>query len=152
MKRILLISAATILLLPVCRLYPQQKKQSLPRVLSAGMPFYPPFARTASTQGIVTLRVSTDGKHVKSVDSESGHPLLVKDAKANVRTWEFEPHKPTSFDVRFTYKLLPPLPCEMEFDLYDPQYQSTLLQLPMSVEINAVMSRFCDPAVTIEGK
>jgi hypothetical protein len=151
-KRVLLIGAAMILLLSVFKLYSQQKNQSLPRVVSAGIPLYPPFARVASIQGVVALRVSTDGKHVVTFNSESGPPLLLQASKENVKTWEFEPHQPTSFDVRFIYKLSPSPPCETEFDRSDPKNQSVLLQLPINVELTSVMARDCDPAVTIEEK
>jgi hypothetical protein len=106
----------------------------------------------AAIQGIVTLRVSTDGKRVSSIDSETGPYALVLAARENLKTWEFESHKPTSFDVRFIYKLSPAPPCETAFDPWDPRSQSVLLQLPMSVELNWVGPRICDPSVVEEKK
>src|SRR5713226_899102 len=66
-----------------------------------------PVARQTRIQGVVTLRVSTDGKQVSAVDAENGPPLLVKAAKENVKTWQFEPHTGTKFEITFHNRLLP---------------------------------------------
>ena len=95
----------------VLRVEAQQKvTPELPWVSSAWAPIYPPIARAARIQGLVTLRVTTDGKHVATFDSESGPAFLVIQAKENVRTWEFSRHQPVSFEIRFNYKLF--IPCE----------------------------------------
>jgi hypothetical protein len=151
MRRLLAIGA-TLFLLSLLSVAAQEKKEPLPRVLTASIPSYPPFALAARIQGIVTLRVSTDGKHVVTFNSEKGHPLLLQAAKDNVKTWEFEPHRPMSFDVTFDYRLSLPPPCETEFDPSDSQNTSVLLHLPMSVQLNSVMPRGCDPSVMIEEK
>jgi hypothetical protein len=45
---------------------------------------HPPIARQASVQGVVTLRVTTDGKRIARFDAESSPPYLVLKTKDNV--------------------------------------------------------------------
>ncbi len=94
MRNLTGIGAIGILLLSF-PLAAQQVRAPLPKVASACIPFYPPLAPPARIQGAVTLRLSTDGKRISTVDAESGPPMLVKAAKENVKTWRFEPHTPT---------------------------------------------------------
>ena len=150
MRSLPVIAAVGALLLLLRPTAAQQAQQRLPRVVSMSAPLYPPLAQQARIQGMVVLRVSTDGKRVVSFDSESGPPLLVRAAKDNVVTWEFQAHPQTNFELRFSYKLSAPPPCEMEFDIGDPKNEWTLLQLPIRVEVNAVIPRICDPAVIEE--
>ena len=126
----------------------QQKEAPLPRVSSAWAPSYPPIARQAHIQGLVTLRVTTDGRHVATFDSESGPAFLVLQAKENVKTWEFVQHQPTSFDIRFNYKLF--TPCEPVCECSGDKQESVVLRLPADVELNAPNVIICDPAATIE--
>jgi hypothetical protein len=130
---------------------PQQSDAELPKVSGAWVPDYPPLAAAAHIQGLVTLRVSTDGKHVATFDSESGAALLVLAAKENINTWEFAPHKPTSFDIKFEYKLTG-YHCEGSCDCHHDEEASTVLHLPTLVELSTPMPMECDPAVTIEKK
>ena len=37
---------------------------------------------------------------------ESGQPMLAQAAQKNVKTWQFEQHSPTTFEVTFRYRLL----------------------------------------------
>lgn len=126
----------------------QQTKEPPPRVWSAQAPLYPPVAVQANVQGIVTLRVTTDGKRVVSFDAESGPPYLVLKTKENVKTWEFQPHKATTFEIRFDYELsMPSSPC----DWNSPEERAkeyVVLHLPTEVELHAVIPVECDPAVT----
>ena len=65
-------------------LYPaaaQKAEQQLPLVVAGEMPLYPIMARAARVQGVVKIKVTTDGKKVTSVDVESGPPMLVKSPK-----------------------------------------------------------------------
>jgi len=123
-------------------------KAPLPKIASASVPFYPPLARQTRIDGTVTLRVSTDGQHVSALEAESGHPLLVNAAKENVKTWQFESHTPTSFEVEFHYRLLP-IKCDAECACDSEERESVLLQLPANVEISAKGYMTCDPAQEI---
>ncbi len=55
-------------------------------------PVYPPLAREARIQGTVrfTVVVGPDG-HLKDIQLESGHPLLVPAAQEAVRQWAYRP-------------------------------------------------------------
>jgi TonB family protein len=121
----------------------QQSKEPLPTVAIAGVPFYPPVARVARIEGVVHLRLSTDGKQVSAISVESGPPALVQAAQENVRTWQFKDHSPTTFEATFRYKMLPESECEMDSG-------TVLLRLPTEVEVSAKGVQTCDP--TIEGK
>ena len=117
----------------------QQKKESLPKVWSAAAPFYPPIAKQASVQGIVTLRVTTDGKRVVNFDAQSGPPYLVLKTKENVKTWEFQPHTPTSFEIRFEYTLsAPSSPCDWDGS-EERAKEFVVLRLPTYVELHAII-------------
>lgn len=131
----------------------QQTRVSLPRVVQGSAPFYPRIAVSARIEGIVLLRVSTDGKHVSDVDIESGPALLAKVSSENVRTWEFEPHSPTSFEVRFRYKISRAFTCEGGCgNCRHLENESVLLELPADVELNANSPISCDPSVTRKEK
>ena len=118
----------------------QQSKVPLPTVAVAEVPFYPPIARVAGIEGVVHLRLSTDGKRVSAVSVESGPPALVQAAQDNVKTWQFKDHSPTTFQTIFRYKILPGSECEMDSG-------TVLLQLPKEVEVRAKGVQTCDPAV-----
>jgi len=128
----------------------QKDAPQLPRVSSAWAPSYPPIARQARIQGLVTLGVTTDGKHVARFDSESGPALLVIQAKENVKTWEFSQHQPISFEIRFNYKLF--TPCEPVCECSGDKQESVVLRLPTDVELSAPSVIICDPVATIEKK
>lgn len=115
----------------------------LPGVVSAKVPVYPALAKLQKAQGIVRLRVSTDGHKAVKVEAMEGHPALVKAAKANIETWEFQPHKPIEFETvfEFSVKFLPP--CEPNNEKYDV----VTLRLPARVEIKATMQGECDPVI-----
>lgn len=128
----------------------QRVAPDLPRVSSAWAPSYPPLARQAGIQGLVSLRVTTDGKHVATFDSESGPALLVIQAKENVKTWEFSQHQPITFEIRFNYKLF--TPCEPLCECSGDKQESVVLRLPTDVELNAPAVIICDPSESIEKK
>ncbi len=123
----------------------QQVKAPAPKVVSASVPFYPRVAPAARIQGVVTLRLSTDGKRVSAIEAESGPPMLAQAAKENVKTWQFEPHTPMSFEVTFHYKLLS-YECDSECRCESTEKESVLLQLPTHVEVSATLPMICDPA------
>lgn len=126
----------------------QQARAPLPKVARACVPFYPRLAPAARIQGTVRLHLSTDGKRVSAVDAESGPPMLVQAAKENVKTWQFEPHTPTNFEVIFHYRLLT-YTCDSQCRCASVEKESVLLQLPANVDISAVIPMICDPAVQI---
>jgi TonB family protein len=118
--------------------------QKLPVVKSGEMPFYPPLPRMAHVEGEVQLRVTTDGSGVASVVVESGQPMLARAAQDNVRTWKFEPHKPTSFSTLFSYHLLTEFKCEPG----KPNNGEFHIKLPTEVEVTAsttLRDAYCDP-------
>jgi hypothetical protein len=115
----------------------QDEKTALPSLISGAIPLYPPLARTAHVQGIVRLHISTDGKRVSAVVS-SGPPMLIKAAEANVRTWEFKVHNPTTFDATFRYTVLPESACELDNG-------TVVLHLPTEAEITVKGVQTCDP-------
>jgi outer membrane biosynthesis protein TonB len=109
-----------------------------PTVASASVPFYPPLPRSARIEGSVRLRVSTDGKRVSRIEVEGGPPMLVPASEDNVRTWQFNDHSPTTFEVTFVFKMLPESDCEMDNG-------TVILRLPTEVQIIAKGIRTCDP-------
>lgn len=121
----------------------QKAEQQLPLVVAGEMPLYPIIARAARVQGVVKIKVTTDGKKVTSVDVESGPPMLVKFAKENILTWEFTQHKPTTFVSTFEYVIEEPAQCDYSND-------ALTLKLPLEVRISAKGLKTCDPAAEIK--
>lgn len=82
-------------------------------------PVYPPLAKQARIQGVVTLTatIGADGR-VKNLEVTSGHPLLVPASLEAVRQWVYKPTllngEPveviTQIDVNFTLAGPPPPP------------------------------------------
>jgi len=109
-----------------------------PVVTAAAVPFYPAALRSTGTEGTVTLQITTDGRSVSSVALQSGKAMaLVHAAEQNVKTWRFESHEPTSFNVTFTYRLLPEPDCRLDSG-------QVVLHLPTQVEVTAKPKKFCD--------
>ena len=121
----------------------QKAEQNLPVVVAGEMPLYPIMARAARVQGVVKIKVTTDGKEVTSVDAESGPPMLVKFAKENILTWKFTEHKPTTFVTTFDYVIEEPAQCDYTND-------AVTLRLPLEVRISAKGLKTCDPAAEIK--
>lgn len=117
----------------------QKAGQDLPLVVAGEMPLYPIMARAARVQGVVKIKVTTDGKKVAAVDAESGPPMLVKFAKENILTWKFSGHKPTKFVTTFEYVIEGPAQC-------DYSNNAVALKLPLEVRISAKGLKTCDPA------
>lgn len=130
---------------------PVDIKKPLPKVVSASVPFYPALARQTHIQGSVTLRVSTDGNRASAVQAENGQRLLVAAAMENVKTWQFDPHVPATFEITFHYKLLD-AKCDSECNCESVEKESVVLRLPTNVEVSAVVVMLCDPAVEIRHK
>jgi hypothetical protein len=117
----------------------QSSQEPLPTVTSAAVPLYPRTADIVHIEGTVWLRVSTDGRRVSDVKVEGGPPMLAKAAADNVRTWEFRQHKPTTFKVKFNYRILPDSGCDMDNSV-------VMLRLPVEVEVSTKGVHTCDPA------
>jgi hypothetical protein len=112
----------------------QQPKEPIPVVSSASVPLYPRILLTAQITGVVRLRVSTDGNRVTTMEMESGQPILANAAEENIRTWQFEPHKPTTFETTFTYKLLP-MTCDAKGNCNGRENDEVLIHFPTDVQI-----------------
>jgi hypothetical protein len=123
-----------------------QSKSPLPSVVSASVPFYPRTPQMAHIEGVVRLRISTDGSRASTIEVESGPPMLAQAAQDNVKTWQFEHHNPATFEATFRYKLLPST-CDSECNCDSVEKGSVLLRLPTDVEVSAKEIRICDPAV-----
>lgn len=129
---------------PAARVYHAQSSQDpLPTVTSAAVPLYPRTADVVHIEGIVWLRVSTDGKRVSDVKVEGGPPMLAKAAADNVKTWEFSRHKPTTFKVKFDYKILPESGCDVDNSV-------VMLRLPAEVEVSTKAVHTCDPSEPVK--
>jgi TonB family protein len=136
---ILLLSGASSVLLG------NQKTEPLPIVINASVPFYPRTPQMAHIQGVVVLQVMTDGNKVESAEIQSGQPMLAKAAQENVKTWQFERHRPRTFKVTFRYTLLQSK-CDPACNCGSEQSPRVLLQLPSEVEISASELMVCEPA------
>ena len=112
-------------------------KVALPTVVSAQVPLYSPTARAANVEGVVHIKVATDGHRVVSAEIEDGHILLATGAEENARTWQFSLHEPTTFTVTYTYRLL-------EDWKGDPDNPTVVLRLPTQVEISTSHWRTAD--------
>ncbi len=117
----------------------QDAKHEVPLVIGGKIPVYPIMARAARIEGIVKVRVTTDGEKVGSVQIESGPPMLVKFVKENVLTWEFTKHNPTTFVTTFEYVLEGPDQCSYSNGV-------SVLRLPLEARISAHGLKTCDPA------
>ncbi|HEV2464770.1 MAG TPA: hypothetical protein VGT04_13275 [Acidobacteriaceae bacterium] len=120
----------------------QKTTKESPLVVAGDMPLYPIMARVARVQGVVKIKVTTDGKKVIAVEAEGGPPMLVKFAKEDILTWRFAEHKPTTFITKFDYVIEEPFQCDFSND-------TLVLKLPFEVQISAEGLETCDPALEI---
>ena len=110
-----------------------------PMIAAAGVPLYPQLARMARIEGVVHVKVTTDGHRCIAAKAEDGHKMLAAAAEKNAQTWEFETHEPTTFMVTYQYKLVD--------DLKDNRHVPTvILRLPTEVEVLASPIAINDPA------
>jgi hypothetical protein len=100
-----------------------QSGKPLPILMSANVPLYPRVAQAAHIEGVVQLRILTDGEKPSSIDVESGPPMLARAAKENVKTWQFEQHAPATFEATFRYVLLPSK-CDSKCNCDDTQHNT----------------------------
>jgi hypothetical protein len=79
----------------------------LPTVTSFTLPVLPQIYRTAKVEGSFKVLVTTDGRQVIDVrevaierqEMKRNSPLLAHAVDAAVRTWQFAPHSPRSFEL-----------------------------------------------------
>ncbi len=109
----------------------QQMKPVLPKITSAEVPLYPPIARLANVEGVVHVKITTDGNRVTAAHAEDGPKILVAAAEKNVQTWKFAPHQPTTFTVTYRYKLV----AKPHAHDNNPR---VLLRLPTEIEIDTL--------------
>jgi hypothetical protein len=118
----------------------QQPKAVLPMVAGGAVPLYPPLARAAKVQGVVHLKVVTDGAKVVTAQVEDGNRLLASASEENVRTWLFSKHEPTSFTVTYRYRL----------DAHaDPNNPTVTLRFPTEVDVSIAPLVISDPPAEI---
>ena len=121
-----------------------QTQESLPVVTSASVPFYPRMAQAAHISGEVLLRVSTDGTRVSAVSVEDGPSMLAAAAVENVKTWQFEKHKPMQFETTFHYSITLG-GCDADCNCDSAGHNTVLLNLPSDIEIIGKAIPTCDP-------
>ena len=105
----------------------QSQQPSLPTVAGAAVPLYPPLARVANVEGVVRLRIATDGQRVTSARVIEGNKMLAAAAEENIHTWTFSRHESTAFVVTYRYRLTG--------DSHSDN-PTVLLRLPKDVEIS----------------
>ncbi|MGC2320985.1 MAG: energy transducer TonB [Terriglobales bacterium] len=110
-----------------------QDAPTLPTVTSFECPKYPPKAKSVRLQGMVRLKVTTDGHNVTEVKLQSGHPLIAPAAYENVRTWKFADHPPTTFDVTYFYVF------QGEFKKDPTTKCSAKMELPTKITVSTTM-------------
>src|SRR5271156_409663 len=98
-----LMLAVFILFLVPLRAVAQNDAFSLPVVTKFECPQYPQKAREAHISGIVIMRITTDGHVVSDVKVVRAAQILEPFAEANVHTWRFADHPPTTFTVTYVY-------------------------------------------------
>jgi hypothetical protein len=120
--------------------------ETVPTVTDSKVPFYPRICQAAGIEGVVELQVSTDGQKPGAIEIVKGQPMLARAAKENVASWQFEPHAPTTFGVKFQYSLLPALSCEQQTQANWLENR-LVLRLPTEVHVTAQRMVICDPVV-----
>ena len=123
-----------------------QARAPVPKVVSAQVPFYPAILQKAHFDGVVRLRIWTDGRRPSTIKEIDGQPMLLRAAIDNIKTWEFEQHSPTVFEASFHYRLLPAT-CDAACNCDSTERPSVLLHLPTEVEVSATTVLTCDPVV-----
>ena len=110
----------------------EQSSLAYPMVMHADVPLYPPGARTASVEGVVTVKVTTDGHRAIRTEVEgTANPLLSRAAEENLRTWEFTLHDPVIFTTTYRYVIAD----NIDSRLNNP---TVVLKLPTEVEVRTL--------------
>jgi hypothetical protein len=104
----------------------QEPTAALPMVAAAPVPLYPPLARSTNTQGIIHVKVQTDGHKVVQAHAEEKNKLLSDAAEENAKNWQFSTHAPVTFTITYHYRLA---------DECNPNNPTVTLHLPTDVEV-----------------
>jgi hypothetical protein len=120
----------------------QVAEQEVPVLIAGELPLYPIAARAARISGTVLIKVITDGTKVASLEVVSGPAMLVKSAEANIKTWKFLKHEPTTFVTTFEYVLEQTAYCT-----YTNGRQELNLPLKARITVKGIMT--CDPAEVV---
>jgi hypothetical protein len=104
----------------------QQSNGTMPMIVGAALPLYPPLARNIRVEGMVHVRITTDGMNVVTAKALDGHPLLAAAAEENARTWQFANDVGTSFTMTYRYRMDPNM---------HPDYPNVRFLLPKEVEV-----------------
>ena len=104
----------------------QEPTPALPMVSAAPVPLYPPLARHTNTQGVIHVKIQTDGHKVVQARAEETNKLLSTAAEENAKNWEFSMHTPVTFTITYHFKLA---------DECDPNNPTVTLHLPTEVEV-----------------
>ena len=59
----------------------QDSKVALPMVAGAAVPLYPPLARVARVEGVVHVKITTDGHRVIATQVQDGNKMLAAAAE-----------------------------------------------------------------------
>jgi len=121
-----------------------QQREPVPNVVSASVPFYPRVAQKAHIEGVIRLRVTTDGVRASSIEIIGDPSILARVAIDYVTTWEFDDNRPITFDTTFHYRILPSK-CDDECNCTTTEAPAVVLHLPSLVEISAAQVWTCDP-------
>lgn len=108
----------------------------MPTIAGGAVPLYPPLARAAKVQGVVHVKITTDGLRVVSAQAEEGPRLLVNAAEESARIWQFSKHEPMSFKVTYRYRL--------DADA-DPNNPTVTLRFPTEVDVTIAPLVISDP-------
>ena len=114
----------------------QKDSSGVPTVAAAAVPLYPPLARSARLQGVVHVKVNTNGEQVIAAQALDGNRLLAVAAEENARTWKFAKHLPTSFTLTYRYKIDPE---------GNPNYPLVVLRFPAEIEVTTAPLVLSDP-------
>jgi hypothetical protein len=136
-----LVSLSVLLSACVATAVGQQSKGVLPMVAGGAIPLYPPLARAAKVQGVVHLKVVTDGTRVVTAKAEDGNRLLAAASEENARTWQFSKHVPTSFTVTYRYRIDANA---------DPNNPTVILRFPTDVDVSIAPLALSDPPAEIK--
>jgi len=123
----------------------QNADSALPVVASASVPFYPRTALLAHIEGVVKVRVTTDGERTSAANAESGPPMLARAAEQNLRSWQFEEHAPTTFVATFQYRIDEPGLCNVG-------NSTVVMHMPSDVQVSAQGVHTCDPVSPIRSQ
>jgi TonB family protein len=130
---LVIITALLAILVGISEADDHASKATLPSVYAAAVPIYPSVARIANVQGIVRVRVATDGHGVisTSIENQDANPILARAAQENAQTWKFSAGQPIKFTVIYRYVLL----AELKDIKSNANNSKVVLRFPTDVEI-----------------